>query len=152
MKHSVVIAAAALCAAGQVQAQDIVEVPASEAGVGLPEDVLNLPPGQWYVSKLISQPTQPCTPEGCEAGFHSGDFAVSVEHAKDYTRVIAGFRGCQNVAFQELKTGMGPGASSRGELRYLMKKVVKAAEQSCKLKAPDVPKLDIAALYPKAGG
>ena len=135
--------------AGAAQAQDIVEVPASKAGVALPEDLFRLPEGQWYVSRLIAQGGEPCTPEACEAGFHSGDLVVSIEHAKEHAQVIAGFRGCQSVAFQELKTGTNPGRGTRGELWRLVTKVVKAAETSCKLKAPEVPKLDVAALFPK---
>ena len=116
----------------------------------MPEDIFGLPAGQWYVAKQVSQGNEPCTPDACEAGFNSGDLVVSVEHAGQYTQVIAGFRGCQSVAFQELETGKSPGKSRRGELSSLMKKVVKAAEKSCKLKAPTVPKLDVAALFPKA--
>ena len=52
------------------------------------------------------------------------------------------------MAFQEVQTGLTPGASKRGEVSHLLKKVVKAAEQSCKLKAPKMPKLDVASLYP----
>ena len=148
MRISLMIAIAAL--ATPLQAQEIVEVPASKAGVALPEDIFGLPPGQWYVSKQVSQGSEPCTPDACEAGFNSGDLVVSVEHAGQYTQVIAGFRGCQSVAFQELETGKSPGSSRRGELSSLMKKVVKAAEKSCKVKAPSVPKLDVAALFPKA--
>jgi len=150
--RNALILIAALAASGAAQAQEIVEVPASKSGVSLPEDIFSLPPGQWYVSRLISQGNAPCTPEACEAGFHSGDLVVSVEHAKDYVQVIAGFRGCQSVAFQELQTGMNPGKSRRGELGSLIRKVVKAAEKSCKTKAPDLPKLDVAALFPKAAG
>ena len=135
--------------AAPLQAQEIVEVPASKAGVVLPDDIFGLPPGQWYVAKQVTQGNQPCTPDACEAGFNSGDLVVSVEHAGQYTQVIAGFRGCQSVAFQELETGTNPGKSRRGELSRLMKKVVKAAEQRCKVKAPDVPKLDVSALFPK---
>jgi hypothetical protein len=133
-------------------AQEIVKVPASEAGVTLPEDIFALPPGQWYVARQVSLGNEPCTPDGCEAGFHSGALAISVERAKGYVQVIAGFRGCQAVAFQELQTGVDPGRSSRGELSSLLKKVVKAAEKSCKLKAPKVPKLDVASLFPAKGG
>ena len=136
--------------AAPLQAQEIVEVPASKAGVVLPEDIFGLPAGQWYVARQVTQGNQPCTPDACEAGFNSGDLVVSVEHAGQYTQVIAGFRGCASVAFQELETGTNPGRSRRGELSRLMKKVVKAAEQSCKVKAPEVPKLDVAALFPKA--
>jgi len=129
-------------------AQEIVKVPASQAGVTLPEDIFGLPPGQWYVARQVSQGNNPCTADGCEAGFNSGDLAISVERAKEHVQVIAGFRGCQAVAFQEVETGLNPGKSSRGEVSHLLKKVVKAAEKSCKVKAPTVPKLDVASLFP----
>ena len=147
MRTLSIIPALTLLAAPSV-AQEIVEVPASKAGVGLPEDIFALPPGQWYVARQVSVGNEPCTSDACEAGFNSGDLVVSVERAKDYVQVIAGFRGCQAVAFQEVQTGLSPGASKRGEVTHLLKKVVKAAEQSCKLKAPKVPKLDVASLYP----
>ena len=148
-KLSLIVTVAAFVSAGAAQAQEIVEVPASKAQVALPEEMFALPPGQWFVAKLISQGNEPCAPDACEAGFHSGDLAISVEHAKDYVRVIAGFRGCTGVAFQEVQTGAKPGSYGRGEVSNLLKKVVKAAEKSCKRKAPDVPKLDVAALFPK---
>ena len=144
-----IIVSALLLSAGAAKAQEIVEVPTSKAGVALPEDIFGLPPGQWYVAKQVSQGNEPCTPEACEAGFNSGDLVVSVEHAKNHVMVIAGFRTCQNTAFQEIETGMNPGSGTRGEVSSLLKKVVKAAEKSCKVKAPSVPKLDIAALFPK---
>jgi hypothetical protein len=149
MRNPVMIAIAALTAATAVHAQEIVEVPASKSGVVLPEDIFSLPPGQWYVSKLISQGSEPCTPEACEAGFNSGELAVSVEHAKNHVQVIAGFRGCQGVAFQEVETGMRPGKYSRGKVSQLIKDVVNGAEKSCKMKAPEVPQLDVASLFPK---
>ncbi len=146
------IATALIVVAAPAAAQDIVEVPASKSGVSLPEDIFNLPQGQWYVSRAVSQGNEPCSADACEAGFNGGALAISVERAKDYVQVIAGFRGCPAVAFQELQTGLTPGTSSRGEVSHLLKKVVKAAEQSCKLKAPKVPKLDVAFLFPAKGG
>ena len=150
MRYSILTALAAFSAGTMVHGQEIVEVPASRAGVVLPDDLFSLPPGQWFVSRQVSQGSDPCTPEACEAGFNSGDFVVSVEHAKDYVRIIAGFRGCQGVAFQEIETGLSPGKSSRGRVSALIKDVVKGAEKSCKAKAPSVPKLDVASLFPKA--
>jgi len=148
-----IIAAAALAFYSAVAgALEIVKVNASEANVSRPDDMFALPPGQWFVSKLISQGNQPCTPDACEAGFNSGDLVISVEHANEYTRVIAGFRNCEAVAFQEAKTGEKPGSSARGEVAHLLKKVVKAAEKSCNAKAPSVPKLDIKSLYPAKAG
>ena len=135
-----------------VAAQEIVKVKASEANVARPDDMFALPPGQWFVSKLISQGNEPCTVDACEAGYTSGDLVLSVEHAKEYTRVIAGFRNCEAVAYQEAKTGNKPGSSARGDVSHLLKKVVKAAEKSCNAKAPSVPKLDIKSLYPAHSG
>ncbi len=149
MRLSLIVAIAALSAASAAQSQEIVEVPASKAGVALPEDVFGLPPGQWYVAKQVTQGSEPCTSDACEAGFNSGDLVVSVEHAKEFVRVIAGFRGCQGVAFQEVETGMRPGKYSRGKVSDLIKDVVKGAEKSCKVKAPAVPNLDVASLFPK---
>lgn len=133
-------------------AQEIVKVKASEANVSRPDDMFALPPGQWFVSKLITQGNEPCTPDACEAGFHSGDLVISVEHAREWTRVIAGFRNCEAVAFQEAQTGNRPGSAARGEVSNLLKKVVKAAEKSCNVKAPSVPKLDMKSLYPAKAG
>ena len=140
---------AAVFAATTVHGQEIVNVPASEAGVTLPEDIFGLPSGQWFVAKQVTQGAMPCSPEECEAGFNSGDLVISVEHARDFVRVIAGFRGCQSVAFQEVETGMKPGSSMRAKVSSLIRDVVKAAEKSCKVKAPRVPKLDVASLFPK---
>ena len=147
MRKLLILSALSLLAVPSL-AQEIVKVPAGQAGVSLPEDIFALPPGQWYVARQVSQGSDPCTADACEAGFNSGDLAISVERAKDYVRVIAGFRGCQAVAFQEVQTGLSPGASGRGEVSHLLKKVIKAAEKSCKLKAPKMPKLDVASLYP----
>jgi hypothetical protein len=144
------VALAASAAGTALHGQEIVEVPASKAGVALPEDIFALPPGQWFVARQVSQGNEPCTPEACEAGFNSGDLVVSVEHAKEYVRVIAGFRGCRGVAFQEVETGVKPGSGKRGEVSRLIKAVVKGAAKSCKTKAPSVPKLDVSSLFPKA--
>ena len=143
------VAAALVVGAGGASAQEIVEVPASKADVARPDDLFRLPPGQWYTAKLLAQGSDPCTPSACEAGFNSGDLVVSVEHAGQFSRVIAGFRGCDAVAFNEVETGVSPGSTLRGELSNLIRKAVKAAEKSCKVKAPKVPKLDVASLFPK---
>ena len=151
MKKLLAVAAFAMIA-GPTAAQEIVKVKASEANVARPDDIFSLPPGQWYVAKAVTQGTEACTAEACEAGFNSGDLVVSVEHANEWTRVIAGFRGCEAVAYQEAQTGIKPSSSQRGDVSHLLKKVVKAAEKSCNVKAPSVPKLDVKSLYPAKGG
>jgi hypothetical protein len=152
MRSHLIVAAAVSLFAMPAGAQEIVKVKASEANVARPDDIFSLPPGQWYVAKAVTQGTEPCTVEGCEAGFNSGDLVISVEHANQWTRVIAGFRGCEAVAYQEAETGIKPGASQRGDVSHLLKKVVKAAEKSCNVKAPSVPKLDVKSLFPAKSG
>lgn len=152
MRIQITAVAALAFVAAPAGAQEIVKVKASEANVTRPDDMFALPQGQWFVSKLISQGSEPCTTEACEAGFTSGDLVISVEHAGEWTRVIAGFRNCEAVAFQETQTGNKPGSSARGEVANLLNKVVKAAEKSCNAKAPSVPKLDIKSLYPAKAG
>jgi hypothetical protein len=145
------VAAAILWSVSAVaHGQEIVQVPASKANVVLPDDLFALPPEQWFIAKQVSQGNLPCSPDACEAGFNSGDLVVSIEHAKGYVRIIAGFRGCQGVAFQEIETGSRPDSYTRSRVSSLIKDVIKGAEKSCKLKAPKVPKLDIASLFPKA--
>ena len=56
------------------------------------------------------------------------------------------------MAFQEAQTGIKPSSSQRGEVSHLLKKVVKAAEKLCNVKAPSVPKLDVKSLYPAKSG
>lgn len=149
MRIIIIAGMATLAAAAALPAQEIVDVPASKSGVVLPEDIFGLPAGQWFVAKQVSQGSDACTPEACEAGFNAGNLVVSVEHANQFVRVIAGFRGCERVAFQEVETGARPGRYERGQVSGLIKDVVKAAEKSCTLKAPSVPKLDVTALFPK---
>ena len=145
------VAAVALISA-TASAQEIVKVKASEANVALPEYLFDLPAGQWFVADKLWENRAPCTADACEAGINSGNLAVSLERAKGYVRIIAGFRGCGAVAFQEVETGVSPGSTGRGEVRHLLKKVVKAAEKSCSAKAPKMPSLDVASLFPAKAG
>lgn len=149
MRLFIVGAIGLIFAGAELRAQEMVDVSASDAGVVLPEDIFGLPPGQWFVARQVSQGSEACSAEACEAGFNSGSLVLSVEHAKDNVRVIAGFRGCPRVAFQEVETGMRPGSYKRGKVSEMIKLVVKAAEKSCNLESPSVPKLDVSSLFPK---
>jgi hypothetical protein len=144
------IPAMAIAAASAVQAQEVVEVPVSQANVVRPDDLFNLPPGQWHMAKSLALGAEPCSPEQCEAGFTSGDLVISVEHAKSYVQIIAGFRQCERTAFAEVEVGSKPGKSKFGEVERVRKKVVKGLAQTCATAAPDVPKLEVAQLFPKA--
>jgi len=150
MRIAIACTIAALAVAGPVGAQEIVKVPASRANVSRPDDLFNLPPGQWFVAKgLWSGGRDPCDSDSCEAGFNSGDLVVSAEHSQGFVQVIAGFRNCQSVGFSEIEVGAKPGSYARSHVRDLIKKVVKGLEKTCGMKAPSVPKLDVAAMFPK---
>ena len=150
--HSRLIPALALTLASAVQAQEIVEVPASKANVSRPDDLFALPPGQWHMAKSVALGSDPCVSDQCEAGFTSGDLVVSVEHAKDFVRIIAGFKGCERTAYSETEVGSKPGKPTFGRVAKQVEQVVKGLAKTCKMTAPDVPELEVAQLFPKAGG
>jgi hypothetical protein len=139
----------ALVIASPVFAQKIEEVAASKAPtVYRPDDLFQLPAGQWHMSKHLWQGSDPCTEEQCEAGFTSGDLVLSVEHSKDWVRVMAGFRNCAPVAFSEVETGNKPASYVRSHLSDQIKRVVKGSAKTCKMTAPDVAKLDVKTMFP----
>ena len=76
-----------------------------------------------------------CTAEHARPA-SSGDLVISVEHGKVMGRVIAGFRGCEAVAF-EVATGLDPGLVQARRSVDLLKKWSRPPK-SCKLKAPSV--------------
>jgi hypothetical protein len=143
---------ALLFASTAVEAQEVVEVPASKANVGRPDDLFALPPGQWMMAKSIAQGSDACVSNQCEAGFTSGDLVVSVEHAKDFVRIIAGFKGCEKTAYSEVEVGSKPGKPTFGRVAKQVQQVVKGAAKTCGVTAPSVPKLDVASMFPKAAG
>jgi len=143
------IPALALALASVVQAQEIIEVPESEARIARPDDLFSLPPGQWHLSRSFSQGRAPCEPTQCEAGFTSGDLVVSVEHAGNFVLIIAGFRGCDRVAFREVEVSPKAGSPTFGRISNHMKRVVKGLKKSCGITPPEVPKLEVAQLFPK---
>ena len=150
MRFQMLIAFAALPVATGVVAQEIVKVPVSTANVSRPDDLFNLPPGQWFVAKQLWQGgREPCDADGCEAGFNSGDLVVSVEHAKGFVQVVAGFKECQSVGFSEVEVGSKADSYERSRVSDLVKKVVKGLEKTCSKKAGSIPKLDVAAMFPK---
>jgi len=152
MRTRTLSAAALSLIATPIAAQDIIKVKASEANVARPDDIFSLPAGQWYVAKAVTQGTEPCTAEACEAGFNSGDLVISVEHANDFVRIIAGFKGCEKTAYSELEVGSKPGKPTFSRVAKQVNQVVKGLGKTCKMTAPALPKLEVAQLFPKAAG
>ena len=150
MRFQMLCALAALSLPTSASAQQIVKVPEAEANVSRPDDLFKLPAGQWFVARELWQGGRdPCDSDACEAGFNSGDLVVSVEHAKGFVQVVAGFRNCQSVGFSEVEVGDKADSYERSRVSDLIKKVVKGLEKTCSMKAPSVPKLDVASMFPK---
>ena len=150
--RSLIPAVALVVVPAAVQAQEIVEVPASKANVARPDDLFNLPSGQWQLAKSLSGGSEPCISDQCEAGFTSGDLVVSVEHAKEFVRIIAGFKGCERTAYSEVEVGSKPGKPTFGRVSKQVDRVLKGLGKQCSMTVPAVPKLEAAQLFPKAGG
>jgi hypothetical protein len=133
--------------------QTIVKVPEKEApSVARPDDLFNLPPDQWHFAKSLWDEGAPCTPTQCEAGFTADGLVISVEHAGEFVRIIAGVRDCEAVAFSEVAVGKKPGKPTFGRVRKQAERVVKGLSKTCNRAIPDVPALDVAQLFPRSGG
>lgn len=143
-------ALALLLTSAALQAQHIEKVPESEAKVSRPDDLFALPPGQWHMAKSLALGADPCVSDQCEAGFTSGTLVISVEHSKEFVRLIAGFSGCENAAYSEVEVGAKPGKSKFGRVAKQVQRVVKGLAKTCKMTAPEVPELDVASLFPAA--
>lgn len=137
--------------AAPLAAQHIEKIDASKAPtVFRPDDLFQLPPGQWHYAEHLWQGSTPCVLDQCEAGFTSGDLVVSVEHSKGYVRVIAGFRNCAPVAFSEIETSKSPDRYLRSHVEDQVKRVVKGAAKSCNVTAPAVANLSVSSMFPGA--
>ncbi len=149
MRLRAIVFAAAALGITPAGAQQIEEVAAQKAPtVYRPDDLFNLPAGQWHYAKHLWEGTDPCTPDQCEAGFTSGDLVVSVEHSGGWVRVMAGFRNCAPVAFSELETGKTPDRYLRGKVEKQVGRVVSGAAKTCRVTAPVVANLSVAAIFP----
>jgi len=150
--QTIAVVSAALLTA-PIAAQHLEKIDASKVPtVFRPDDLFQLPPGQWHYAKHLWQGSDPCVLDQCEAGFNSGDLAVSVEHSKGYLRVIAGFRECAPVAFSEIETTTSPDRYIRSHVENQMKRVVKGAAKSCNKIAPPVANLSVESMFPGRKG
>jgi hypothetical protein len=131
-------------------AQEILEVPASKANVARPDDLFSLPPGQWHMAKSLAQGSEPCISDQCEAGLTSGALVISVEHAKEFVRIISGFKGCERTAYSEVEVGSKPGKPTFRRVTNQVDRVIKGLGKTCKMTVPETPKLDVASMFVKA--
>ena len=148
MSRYALVAAAMLAITQPSAAQEVEEVRANPQAPGLPEDLYRLPPGGWAFARKLWEGEEPCTADECEAGYTSGDLAVSVERNKTSLRIVAGFRGCGNVAWNEYEVGKKASKYDTKTIGKRIKKTVGTSAKYCKMAAPDLAQLDATRLYP----
>lgn len=113
-----------------------------------PEDLFSRPPGAWAFASHLWKGDDPCTAESCEAGYTVGDLALSVARYQTSLTIVAGFRGCANVAWNNYEIG---DKASKRDTKAIVKRISKtvaASAEYCKLAAPEIPPLDASRLYP----
>lgn len=132
---------------GSAQRVEEVQLPGSETP-GLPEDLFRLSPGTWAFARQLWSGDEPCTADECEAGYTSGDVVVSVERQKTYLRIVAGFRDCQSVAWNEYEIGKKASGSDTSTIARRIKKTVGTSAKYCKVEAPVIAALDARQLFP----
>jgi len=148
MKLLCFLAAAFLLASQPSGAQQIEEVRASPDTPALPEDLFRLSPGTWTFAKQLWKGNDPCTADECEAGYTSGDLVVSVERHKTYLRIVAGFRNCRNVAWNEYEIGNKASNRDTKTMGKRLNKTIGTSAKYCKVPAPPIATLDTRQLYP----
>lgn len=137
-----------LLASQPAGAWQVEEVRGSANAPALPEDLFSLPPGSWAFARQLWKGGEPCTADECEAGFTSGDLVVSVERNKTYLRIVAGFRGCESVAWNEYEVGNKASKRDTRTIAKRLKKTIEASAKYCRVSAPSVAALDAQLLYP----
>ena len=130
-------------------AQEIVKVPATaQPSVARPDDLFQLPPGQWHFARQLWKGQEPCDSTSCEAGYTSGGLVVSVERSDKFVRIIAGLQGCNPSVSVRSKPAADPTNISRKAVAKLVSHVVKGVGKTCKMTPPAIAALDVAAMFP----
>ena len=143
-----VFAAALVLGSYPSGAQLVEEVREGAEAPALPEDLFGLSPGTWAFAKQLWKSNDPCTADECEAGYTSGDLVVSVERHKTYLRIVAGFRGCKSVAWNEYEIGSKASNRDTKTIGKRLKKTIGTSAKYCKVSAPPIATLDARLLYP----
>jgi hypothetical protein len=129
-------------------AQRVVEVPASEVDVAKPEDLYARAPDRWHLARELWQGDDPCTDTQCEAGYTSGDLAVSAERNGPSVTITAAWRGCSSTAYSQLDIGDTASKGERKKIARQVQRVVKGLGKTCKAEMPVVAPLTGDWLFP----
>jgi len=135
------IVAVAFAVPAAAPAQRIVEVPSGEVDVARPEDLYAREPGRWHLARRLWQGDEPCTAIQCEAGFNSGDLAVSVERDGPAVTITASLRNCSSTAYSQLDIGDRASNGERKKIARQVERVVKGLGKTCDLAMPEVAPL-----------
>lgn len=130
--------AVSLALAGPASAQRIVEVPASEVDVAKPEDLYARPPDRWHLARELWQGDEPCSATQCEAGYTTGDLAVSAERSGASVTITAAWRGCSATAYSQLDLGETVSKGERKKIARQVERVVKGLGKTCKVETMPV--------------
>lgn len=114
----------------------------------LPEDLFRLSPGTWAFARQLWAGDDPCTADQCEAGYTSGDLVMSVERSKTYIRIVAGYRGCGSVAWNEYEIGKKASSSDTKTIAKRLKRAAETSAEYCKVMAPVIAAFDARQLFP----
>jgi hypothetical protein len=151
MRVTLLIAATLAVAAVPAAAQRIVEVPADEVDVAKPEDLYGRAPDRWHLARELWQGDDPCTETQCEAGYTTGDLAVSAERNGPSVIVTAAWRGCSATAYSQLDIGETASKGERKKIAKQVQRVVKGLGKTCKVETmPVVAPLTGDWLFPPA--
>jgi hypothetical protein len=135
---------------GTADAQRIVEVRANEVDVAKPEDLYSRAPDRWHLARQLWQGDEPCTATQCEAGYTSGDLAVSAERDGPSITITAAWRGCSATAYSAFDIGDEASKGERKKLARQVQRVIKGLGKTCKADMPLVEPLTGDWLFPTA--
>ena len=148
--RSTLLIFALMALSGTALAQRIVEIPAGDVNVTKPEDLYSRAPDRWHLGRQLWQGDEPCTPTQCEAGYTSGNLAVSAERNGPSVTITATWRGCSATAFSELDVGDKASSGERKKIAKQVTRVVKGLGKTCKAEMPAVAPLAGDWLFPAA--
>lgn len=139
--RSTLLIFALMALSGTALAQRIVEVPSGAVNVAKPEDLYSRAPERWHLARQLWQGDEPCTPTQCEAGYTSGNLAVSAERNGPSVTITAAWRGCSTTAFSELDIGVKASSGERRKIAKQVTRVVKGLGKTCNAEMPTVAPL-----------
>jgi len=113
-------------------------VPSSEVDVAKPEDLYSRAPDRWHLARELWQGDDPCTETQCEAGYTTGDLAVSAERNGPSVTITAAWRGCSATAYSQLDIGETASKGERKKIAKQVQRVVKGLGKTCKVETMPV--------------